>query len=169
MKRVFLILVLFPLTPLLAQTVEGLDERNGFQDIKMCSNIHDYEGLEYKKDIEHTIFPKAKLYEAKSGFYDDIGGLKVFEVTVEAYKDSVYQIKVVVEKDPRLYKGLKKIYGEPKYAYRQGTYKWAGENLRLMFASHSKNKMELTYFSFRMVDKIKEEKKQEVEDIADDF
>lgn len=154
---------------LFCQSLEELDRRNGFQDIKMTAAISDYEGLEYQKDIDHEVFPGAKRYTAIKGFYDKIGTIKVYDVEVDTYKDSIYQIKVVADKDPNLYKGLKRIYGEPEYAYRKGVYKWTAKNLSLSYTSHSKHRIEMTYFSHLMVDKIKEDKEKVVESIADDF
>ena len=65
-----------------AQSVEELDRRNGFKDIKMTSQITDYEGLEFKKEIDSDIFPKVYQYVRKKGFYDTIGGIKVFDLEV---------------------------------------------------------------------------------------
>ncbi|UII34078.1 hypothetical protein LVD17_09655 [Fulvivirga ulvae] len=165
----FVILFLMMSGKLLAQGAEELDRRNGFKDIKMTSNIAEYEGLEYKKDIEDEVFPQAKLYTAKKGYYENIGSLKIFDLEVKVYKDSIFEIKVITEKDPNLYKGLKKAFGEPEFAYRSSKYYWQSERLKLMYSSHSNNKIEMVYRSYLMNDKLKEEKKQEVEEIVDDF
>ncbi len=167
------ILILITLSGLLAtgyaQDATELDRRNGFKDIKMTSDISTYEGLIYKKDIEDEVFAGAKLYIPKKGHYESIGNLKIHELEVMTYRDSVYRIRVVTEKDPNLYKGLKKAFGEPEYAYRSNHYYWSADNLRLSYVSHSKNKIEMEYFSYVMTRRVKEEKKKDVQDIADDF
>ena len=153
-----------------AQGIEELEKRNGFKDIKLTSRVSDYEGLELKKDgVDHETFPNSTIYTPKKGHYESIGVLKIYELEVYAYKDSIYQIKVITEKDPKLYKGMKKLFGEPEYGYRSEVYYWSSPNLKLQYGSHSKNKIEMVYFSYKMVEKRKQEKKQVVEEIADDF
>lgn len=135
----------------------------------MASKVSDYEGLEYKKDVKDDIFPEAQLYVAKKGFYENIGELKIFDLEVKAYKGEVFEIKVVTEKDPKLYKGLKQIYGEPEYNYRSAVSQWTSKSIRMTYASESKNKMVLTYYSYVMMDKLKKEKEETIDAISDDF
>lgn len=165
----FVILFLIISGNLLAQGSEELDRRNGFKDIKMASDVTAYEGLEYKKDIEDNVFPEAKLYTPKKGHYENIGSLKIYDLEVKVYKDSIFEIKVITEKDPNLYKGLKKAFGEPEFAYRSNQYYWQSERLKLSYSSHSNNRIEMVYRSYEMNEKLKEEKKQVVEEIVDDF
>ncbi|MEM9390089.1 MAG: hypothetical protein AAGA02_06420 [Bacteroidota bacterium] len=152
-----------------AQSVAELDRRNGFKDIKMTSRITDYEGLEFKREIDSEIFPKVYQYVRKKGFYDTIGGIKVFDLEVNTYDSAIYEIRIVTEKNPNLYKALKKNFGQPEYDYRGDKYYWKTDNLRLSYDSHSKTKIEMVYFSYLMTAKLKEDKQQVVEDIADDF
>ncbi|TRX58467.1 hypothetical protein FNH22_14080 [Fulvivirga sp. M361] len=155
--------------PSIAQGVEELDRRNGFKDIKMTSAISSYEGLEFKKEVSHDIFIGAKMYVPKKEHYERIGNLKIHDLQVMTYKDSIYEIRVVTEKDPNLYKGFKKAFGEPSYSYGSKNYYWTTDNLTLSYGSHSKSKIEMIYFSHLMVKRVKEEKKQVVEDIVNDF
>lgn len=153
-----------------AQGLEELEKRNGFKDIKLLSSASSYEGLELKKeDVSHETFPNSTLYTAKKGYYESIGKLKIYDLEVMAYKDSIFQITVITEKDPNLYKGMKKLFGEPEYAYGSERYYWSTEKLKLAYGSHSRNKIQMVYFSHLMVEKRKQEKKQVVENIADDF
>lgn len=151
------------------QSVAELDKRNGFKDIKMTNLITDYEGLEFKKKIESEIFPRAYQYTRRKGFYQTIGQIKIYELEVNTYDSSIYEIRIVTEKNPNLYKALKRNFGQPQYDYRGDKYYWKTENLRLSYDSHSKNKIEMVYFSYLMTNRLKEDKKQIVEDIADDF
>lgn len=152
-----------------AQSVDELDKRNGFKDIKLNTAIEGYEGLEFKKEIEDDLYKNAKLYDAKKGFYESIGNIKVFDVQVKTYRDSVYQIVVVTEKNPNLYKGLKKAFGEPAYHLRKEFHHWTGKNLRLSYVPYKSDKLELTYDSFLMREKLKEVKEEVIEDIVSDF
>ncbi|MEM6525705.1 MAG: hypothetical protein AAGF85_20630 [Bacteroidota bacterium] len=161
--------ILFFQSTVFAQNASELDKRNGFKDIKMTSIITDYEGLEFKKEIQSEIFPRAYQYVPKKGFYQTIGQIKIFELQVNTYDSAVYEIRIVTEKNPNLYKALKKNFGQPEYDYRGDKYYWRTDNLRLSYDSHSKNKVEMVYFSYLMTKRLKEDKEQVVEDIADDF
>ncbi|MEX2335782.1 MAG: hypothetical protein WD555_00750 [Fulvivirga sp.] len=152
-----------------AQESKELDRRNGFKDIKMTSLITAYEGLELKKEIEDEEFPNASLYTAKKGHYENIGKLKIYDLEVKTYKDSIFEIKVITEKDPNLYKGLKKVFGTPEFNYKSRQYYWKSDRLQLSYSSFSNTKIEMVYRSYIMSAKRKEEKKQVVENIVDDF
>lgn len=152
-----------------AQSVEELDKRNGFKDIKMTQSIIEHEGLEFKKEIESAIFPRAYQYVAKKGVYEDIGGIKIFDLEVNTYDSAIYEIRVITEKNPNLYKALKRTFGEPEYDYRGNKYYWKTDRLRLSYDSHSKNKIEMVYFSYLMTERLKADKEQVVEEIVDDF
>lgn len=166
----FLLLLFFMPQVCCSQGLEELEKRNGFKDIKLLSSAANYEGLELKKEgIDHETFPNSSMYIAKKGHYETIGNLKIYDLEVFAYKDSIYQINVITEKDPNLYKGMKKLFGEPEFAYGTESYYWGTEKLRLSYSSHSKNKIEMVYFSHLMVEKRKQEKKEVVEEIVDDF
>ena len=122
-----------------SQSVSELDKRNGFKDIKMTSQITDYEGLEFKKEIDSEIYPYAFQYSRVKGAYENIGGIKIFDLLVNTYDSAVYEIVVVTEKNPNLYKALKKAFGQPEFDYRANKYYWKTDNLRLSYDSHSKN------------------------------
>ena len=83
--------------------------------------------------------------------------------------NEIFEIKIIVDKDLKLYKGLKQNFGDPKFDLRRDEYYWSGENLRLSYSSLSKNKIVMTYTSFLMRDRLKSDKKKEIQSIADDF
>lgn len=152
-----------------AQSVEELDKRNGFKDIKLATEVHQYEGLEYKEEIEDELFKQLSVYTKRKGYYESIGSIKIYEVEVLAYKGEVYKIKIITEKNPKLYGGLKKAFGEPTFSPRGDNYYWSTENLGLTFGNNAKTRLQLQYTSYVMKDRLKEDKKEEIEDIADDF
>ncbi len=156
-------------TMAVGQDVSELDKRNGFKDIKLNTSVFDYTGLEYKKDIKDDLFPEAKIFVPVKGNYENIGSLKIYSLEVKTYRDSVFQIVVVTDKDPNLYKGLKAAFGEPEYHYRAGFYHWTTKRLRLSYTPYQKDKIEMKYESFLMRNKLKEDKQQVVEEIVSDF
>ncbi|NBW34876.1 MAG: hypothetical protein EBR30_07625 [Cytophagia bacterium] len=84
-------------------------------------------------------------------------------------KGLIYIIKVITIKDTRLMKGMELALGKSEWDLRNEQYFWKAENLTLTFKAIEKDKIELTYTSFPVLKKMKDDKKKEVEDIADDF
>ena len=168
MLRIFLFLAF--LTSSLAvfsQDITELEKRNGFKDIKLGMVGDSVKGAKLKKEFkEKNEFP-AKLFTIEHPEYAKIGDAKVNKIEVKTYKDLIYEINVVTDKDPRLMKALESIYGKADYDLKRETYFWRSENLILKFRSHSKNQLELVYISFPVLKKMKEDKDQKVDDIAD--
>lgn len=153
----------------LAQDVAELDRRNGFKDIKLGSHIDSLKGTEFKKDIkEKNEFP-AKLYEVTGASYKSIGEVKVKKIEIKTYKDLLYEIVVITEKDTRLMKGMVKSFGEPKYILTTDSYNWITDNLSLTFNDHSKNEIRLKYRCYPVLKMMQEDKGRKITDIADDF
>lgn len=151
------------------QGIDELEKRHGFKDIRLGMHADSVTGGKLKKEIrEQNEFP-AKLYEVNHPSYDKIGEVKVKRIEMKSYKDSVYEISVTVDKDPRLMKALESVYGKADYDMKNETYFWRTENLILKFRSSGKNHLELLYTSFIVHRTMKEDKNRKVEDIANDF
>ena len=165
----FTLVLCFIVSVSLAQSTKELDKRNGFKDIKLATEIKQYEGLEYKEDITNEAFKKLSVYTKKKGYYESIGSIKIREVEVLAYKGEVYKITVITEKNPKLYNGLKKAFGEATFSYRNDNYYWSTDNITLTFGNKAKTKLKLEYTSHIMKRRLKEDKKEEIEDISQDF
>jgi len=155
----------------LAQSVKALDDKNGFQDLVLMSDVKRYKTLSFKKNIKDDLhkLEEADLYNGQKNHFADIGGIRIQKLEVRAYQDLIYEIKVIADKDPMLYKGLSKKYGKGQYSMQNNAYKWSGEKVSLEFVSSGKNEVQLTYFSKPMLAIFKQGKAQDVKDIADDF
>lgn len=155
---------------LYAQDIDELERRNGFKDLKLGIPVDSVKGeIKLKKEIrEQDEFP-AKLYSVDNPDYEKIGEVQVSKVEIKTYKDLVYQIHVVTEKDPRLMKALESIYGAAAYDMKKETYFWKGPTLILKFRSYSRNQLEMIYSSYVVLNLMKDDKGKKVEDIADDF
>ncbi|MEO1050889.1 MAG: hypothetical protein AAFX87_09685 [Bacteroidota bacterium] len=168
----FLLITFISFGSLAQEVNEELEKRNGFKDIKLMSDVEAYEGLVLKKteedQITKEITKEVELFAAKKGFYQSIGSIKVQDLEVKAYKKLVYEIKVITPKNPKLYQGLKKIYGKPKFSGVE-KYVWRSTNLQLTFRSLEDNKLELVYTTFLIADTLSQEDEKEIEDIANDF
>lgn len=152
-----------------SQDLSELEKRNGFKDIKLGTIIDSLKGYKLKKKfMEQNEFP-AKLYSVEHPDYAKIGEVKVNKVEVKTYKDLTYEITVVTDKDTRIMKALESIYGKSDYDLKQETYFWRSENIVLKFRSHSKNNLEMVYEYLPAYKKMKEDKNQKVDDIANDF
>jgi hypothetical protein len=166
-------LLLYAITAALAvysQDIAELERRNGFKDLKLGIPIDSVKGeKKLKKEFkEQEEFP-AKLYAVQYADYARIGEIPISRIEIKTYKDFVYQINVVTDKDPRLMKALESVYGRADYDLKKETYFWKGQTLILKFRSHSKNQLELMYTSYLILQMMKEDKGKKVEDIADDF
>lgn len=152
-----------------AQNLDELDRRNGFKDIRLGTPIDSIRGAELKKEIkEKNEFP-AKLYEVENPNYASIGEVKVKKVELKTYKDLIYEIVVITDKDTRLMKGMVKAFGEPKYILVTDSYNWITQNLSLTFNDHSKNEIRLRYRCYPVLKMMLVDKGKKVDDIAEDF
>ena len=171
MHKFTLLLFLFASTlTLSAQDIAELERRNGFKDLKLGIPLDSVKGeVKLRKELkEQGEFP-SKLYSVENPEYAKIGEIPVSKVEFKTYKDIVYQIHVVTDKDPRLMKALESIYGGADYDLKKETYFWKGQTLILKFKSFSRNQLELIYSSYLVLKMMKEDKGRKVEDIADDF
>ena len=153
----------------LAQNISELEKRNGFKTIKLQMIADSIKGAKLKKEFkEKDEFP-AKLYSVEDSTLTSIGEVKVSKIEVKAYKDIVYEISVVTEKDTRLMKALESIYGKADYDLKNEFYFWRTDNMILKFKSHGRAHLELLYISYNIHKMMKADKNQKVDDIANDF
>jgi hypothetical protein len=169
-RLILLFSLVIPAYTLTAQSNNPeLEKRNGFKDIKLGMPVDSLKGSKFKKDFKEQDEFLAKLYEVENPAYATIGEVTVDKVEVKTYKDLIYQVHVVTEKDPRLMKALESIYGRADYDMKRETYFWRSQNIVLKFRSKSKNQLEMIYTSFPVLGMMKKDKSKKVQDIADDF
>ena len=168
MKLFFLLLTILACSSIAFCQESEIDKRNGFKDIKLASPIDSIKGAKFKKDIKEKEHP-AKLFTIEHPDYSSIGEVKIDRIEVKTYKDLIYEILVIAEKDERLMKGMEKALGKPIYNVRDESYNWVGEKTSLKFKSHSKHQLELLYNSISMHALMREDKAKKIEAIADDF
>lgn len=154
----------------LSQDISELEKRNGFKDLKLGMLIDSVRGeKKLKKEFkERDEFP-ARLYAIDHADYQKIGEVRVNKVEVKTYKDVIYQISIVADKDRRLMKALESIYGQAEYDLKAETYFWRSDSMILKFKSYSKNQLEMEYTSYLVTAMMREDKNKKVQDIADDF
>jgi hypothetical protein len=151
------------------QNLAELEKRNGFKDIKLGTTADSIKGIKFKKEfLERDEFP-AKLYTVEHPDYAKIGEVNIDKIELKTYDDLIYEIIVITHKDLRMMKALESLYGKSDYDIKRETYFWKSESLILKFRSHSKNRLELLYISYPVLRKMKEDKNQKVDDIANDF
>ncbi len=152
------------------QDIAELEQRNGFKNLKLGMLIDSVKGeKKFKKEFKEQNQFVSKLYTFNHPEYVKIGEIPVSKIEFKTYKDLVYQIHVVTDKDPRLMKALESIYGAADYDLKKETYFWKGQTLILKFRSYSRNQLEMIYISYRVLSLMKEDKGKKVEDIAEDF
>jgi hypothetical protein len=170
LRFTLLLIILAPALAASGQDIAELERRNGFKELKLGIRLDSVKGeVKLKKELkEQGEFP-AKLYSVEHPQFASIGEIPVSRVEFKTYKDIVYQIHVVTDKDPRLMKALESIYGGADYDLKRETYFWKGQTLILKFKSYSRNQLELIYSSYLILKMMKDDKGKKVEDIADDF
>ena len=171
MHKLTISLFLFSLISIaaLSQNVGELEKRNGFKDIKLGMHIDSVKGYKLKKEFkEKEEFP-AKLYEVENTDYEKIGEVKISKVELKTYKDLIYEINVIANKDERLMKALESLYGKSDYDMKNETYFWKADSLILKFKSEGKNKLQMLYVSYGIHKMMKDDKEKKVDDIANDF
>ena len=168
MYRIIL-LFLLAFNSAFAQDLTELEKRNGFKDIKLGISVDSIQGAKLKKEFkEKDEFP-AKLFDVENPAYEKIGEVAVKSVELKTYKNLIYEIQVVVNKDVRVMKALESLYGKSDYDIKAEIYFWKSPSLTLKFGSHGKHHLVLTYTSFPIHKMMKEDKGKKVDDIAEDF
>ena len=151
------------------QNISELERRNGFKDIKLGTPVDSVKGTILEKEFkERNEFP-AKLFRVENEAYANIGEVKISRVELKSYKDTIYEIGVWTEKDPRLMKALESLYGRADFDMKNETYFWKTENIVLKFRAEGKSKLVLTYISPPVHKSMKGDKDKKVEAIANDF
>jgi hypothetical protein len=170
LKFSLLLIIIAQTFAVTGQDIAELERRNGFKDLKLGIPLDSVKGeIKLKKELkEQGEFP-SKLYTVEHPDFATIGEIPISKVEFKTYRDIVFQIRVVTEKDPRLMKALESIYGGADYDLKKETYFWKGQTLILKFRSYSRNQLELIYSSYLILKMMKEDKGKKVEDIADDF
>lgn len=168
-KNFLIYLLIFSTTLASGQDLSELERRNGFKDIKLGIAPDSIKGLKFKKDFKEKEEFEAKLYSIENDAYAKIGEVTVDKIEIKTYKNQIYQIHVVADKDTRLMKALESIYGKSEYDMKRETYFWKGSTMILKFKSQSKTKLQLIYTSYAVLDQMQQDKNKKVQDIADDF
>ena len=149
------------------QNSDELDRRNGFKDIKLLSDVTTYSGLEYWKDdktkADHAI------YRSKKGSYDKIGEVEVSKITVYTYRDLIYRLEVITDKDEKLFRSLEKAYGKITSSLAASYSYWEGEKIRLNYNTVGSKKIQLTYQSRQIKKIIALDKKKAVDSLSTEF
>jgi hypothetical protein len=152
-----------------AQDTAELARRNGFKDIKLGTPIDSIKGAQFKKEIKEKYEFPAKLFEVENEAYKNIGDVKVRRIELKTYKDLIYEIVVITDKDTRLMKGMIKSFGQPKYILTTDTYNWLAQDLSLTFRDYSRNEIKLTYRSYPVIKMMYADKGKKIDAIAEDF
>jgi hypothetical protein len=153
----------------ISQSLPELEKRNGFKDIKLGMLIDSVKGFKLKKEFKEKSEYPAKLFEVEHDNYKSIGEVKIHKVELKTYKDLVYEINIITEKDARLMKALESLYGKSDYDMKNETYFWKTDSLILKFKSEGKQKLQMLYVSYGVHNMMRSDKDKRVDDIANDF
>ena len=149
------------------QNSHELDKRNGFKDIKLLANVSTYPGLEFSKEIKEK--PEHAIYINKKGNYENIGEVKISKLIIYTYRNLIYEIEVITDKNEKLYRSLEKAYGKIKYSVGSQVSYWEGNNVRLNYRSESAKRIKLSYHAKGINKIIATDKKKAVDSLATEF
>lgn len=152
-----------------SQNLSELEKRNGFKDIKLGMAIDSVKGYKLKKEFKEKNEYPAKLFEIEHEDYAKIGEVKIHKIELKTYKDLIYEINIIADKDARLMKALESLYGKSDYDMKNETYFWKTDSLILKFKSEGKQKLQMLYVSYGVHNMMKADKEKKVDDIANDF
>lgn len=167
--RLILIAFVTSLSALHGQDTAELSRRNGFKEIKLGTPVDSVRGALFKKEIKEKDEYPAKLFEVENESLMNIGEVKVRKIELKTYKNLIYEIAVITDKDTRLMKGMIKSFGQPKYILTTDTYNWLAENLSLTFRDYSKSEIKLTYRCYPVLKMMLADKGKKIDAIAEDF
>lgn len=162
--------LLFVFAVIQGQNIDELERRNGFKDIKLGMHIDslDAEVKLRREFLEQNEFP-AKLHTISGPAFANVGEVAIRKIEVKTYKDQIYEIQVLTEKDPRLMRALESVYGQSVYDMKNQSYFWKGNTLVLKFGAYARNQLELLFISYVLLEQMKADKEKKVDEIADDF
>ena len=162
--------VIFLTPPLLAQGLEELEKKHGFQDIILDSNVTENTNLVFKKSIKNKKSEQPiLLYERMKGSYQKIGDVSIKTLQVKAFLGKIIEIRIIADKDEDIMRALKKLYGEPYFSVRSNAWEWRSEGVLLSLSSISKSKLEIIYASRKLNQYIKDHKEEGIKEISTDF
>ena len=127
--------------------------------------IDSVEGFKLKKEFKEKNEYPAKLFEVEHDDYKSIGEVKIHKVELKTYKDLIYEINIVTEKDARLMRALESLYGKSDYDMKNETYFWKTDSLILKFKSEGKQKLQMLYVSYGVHNMMKADKDKKVDDM----
>ena len=137
--------------------------------LRLATPVDSVKGSKLIKEFkERDEFP-AKLFEVENTDYEKIGEVKVHKVELKTYKDLIYEINVITDKDERLMKALESLYGKSEYDMKNETYFWKTDSLILKFKSQGKHRLQMLYISYNVHKMMRGDKDKKVDDIANDF
>jgi len=153
-----------------AQSVADLEQKHGFQDIILDSDISDNSNLVFKKTInlkksEDPLY----VYTREKGSYVNIGEVQIKDLEVKVFLSKIIEIKIITPKETDIMKALKKLYGEPSFSIRANAWEWQSESVLLSVTSINKNKLEIKYASLKLNQYIKDKKEEGIQDLSTDF
>lgn len=103
-RSILLFCLLLKIVFVFGQDVTELEKRNGFKDIKLGMIADSVKGVKFKKDFKEDDQYDARLYEVEHPDYNRIGEVEIKKIELKAYKNLVYEIKVITPKDTRIMK-----------------------------------------------------------------
>lgn len=198
MKRIILaLLTLVMHNCTQAQTIEVLDEKNGFRELKLGSLISDYPGLEKKtssNDNLFTLYYGGIPYSGQGDYYlnkpnelyRNLQNTEILRIYVKSFEGRIEEISLYLILTPSLLEYFQMAFGKPNFVDCKcinqpdaiQLYNWVGENVSLFIGGIPKTNLAIVNYRDKKLSSQrdyqeyliqKQEKEKRQEDAKNDF
>jgi hypothetical protein len=168
---VFLFLLVFSTTILLAQNVKKLDEKNGYKEIQLGAFHQDIKQFLAEEPSDSNVAEKTATYKVTDASFLSVGESEISSVEVNFFKDKVSSIVLEAKglsNSKALLKALNLAYGngEKRNTYIE-EYHWSGKKVQMSYKMNGSTKNTLvTLFSKDTQDMMEKHKKDVKKSVA---
>ena len=151
-----------------AQTIDLLDEKNGFRGLKLGSLVSDYPELVRKNSENYDLFHVNYRGIPYTGYgdyylskpcdlYRNLDKTEIMKIFVQSYEDKVEEIRLYLILTPSLLEYFELAFGKPNFTdckcinnpNAMQIYNWVGENVSLSINSVPQNNLAIVTFRDR--------------------
>jgi hypothetical protein len=198
MKRIiFVFIALLLYNCVQAQTINFLDEKDGFRELKLGSLISDCAGLEKKTSSNDNLFRlnyggipyscQGDYYLNKpNDLYRKLQNTEILRVYVQSFEGMIQEINLYLVLTPSLLEYFQLAFGKPNFGdckcidnpEAMQLYNWVGENVTLFIGGIPKTNLAIVKYSDNNLSSKRHyeeylirmhEKEKRLEDAKNDF
>ena len=125
------------LHPVIGQSLNVLDAKNGFRDVRFETSISSEPGMKFS-EVDKAL-PNVRQY-TRAADKLTLGHAELYEIIYSAYKGTVFRVRLEFENGEaaKIFKALTDVYGEPTKSVpapvggNWSQYQWTGEKVTMI-------------------------------------